>query len=372
MAFFPFFKKRYQPKSYYEDEPQPSWYVTHRPLVFIGVGIILMAVVAICITVYISKNTPVAKLSYALSKDIDSGCDFHIEAALNEEPQMTFDGSAKITGQEVTLTYDADYVDYTYQGVALTQEGMNYAGSYYQDQWHITEINSKVLDFMDFYVDLRHAYFDTGSLLRFLGVTEKYSSVEFGSLLSKVFPRFATENNLTHMQLTETSESATYSYQIDMEAFLSLLEEKSASAFFKSSDYEKFYEKIELNRNTLSRAKVQMSFEILKHGGYLDHIHLLLESDGQRYTLDVEFFNFSEPTHTVPESFYEAAAIHNPYASEVSLPAEHTVPPAQAPQTQAPATQAPASQAQDENSEEEEAEESNEDVSDEEEEEENE
>ena len=244
MALFPLFKKRYQPKSYYEDEPQIPWYVVHRPLVFIGVGIVLMAIIAIGITIYISKNTPVAKLSYAFTKDIDSGCDFHVEAVLNDENQMVFDGSAKITGQEITMTYDADYNDYTYQGVTLSQEGMNYEGSCYNDQWYTKNVNSQVMDFMDFYVDLRYGYFDTNSFLRFLGITEKYSSVEFSSLLGKIFPRFATENGITHMKVTETDLSTTYAYDLDMDAFLTLLENMSASAFFKSSDYDRFYEKI--------------------------------------------------------------------------------------------------------------------------------
>ena len=345
LALFPLFKKRYQPKSYYEDEPQVPWYIVHRPLIFIGVGILLMAVVAIGITIYINNNTPVAKLSYSLTKDLDSGCDFHIEAAVNEEQKMVFDGSAKITGQEIELSYDADYDSYTYQGVTLSQEGMNYSGSCYNGEWYVKNVNPKVLDFMDFYADLRHGFFDIGSFLRFLGVNEKYSSVEFGSLLGKVFPRFATQNGITHMKVTETKDSTTYAYDLDMDAFLTLLENISASSFFKSSDYDKFYEKIELNRSTLRRAKVNFSFEITKKG-YLDNIDMSLESNDKHYTLTVRFDNFGSPTHTVPEDFYEAADIKNPNATEapslaIGMTDAATAAPTQAP-TQAPATSAPA------------------------------
>ncbi|MBQ6153818.1 MAG: hypothetical protein IJJ15_08735 [Ruminococcus sp.] len=344
MALFPLFKKRYQPKSYYPDEPQIPWYVKHRPLLFIGIGIALMVIVAISITVYISKNTPVAKLSYALTKDVDTGCDFHVQAAVNEENQMVFDGSAKITGSQVSLVYDADYNDYTYQGVTLTQEGMSYEGNYYNDQWTIKNVNSKVLDFMDFYSDLRYGYFDASSFLRFLGVTEKYSSVEFGSLLGKVFPRFATENNVTHMKLIEDGSTTTYAYNIDMDEFLTLLEKMSASSFFKSSDYDKFYEKIELNRETLRRAKVNMSFRISKKG-YLENIYMSLESDEQHFVLNVDFDNFGEPTYTIPDSFYTAAEIKNPNQPETSDVTEAlTEAPTQAPtqaRTEAPSTEAP-------------------------------
>lgn len=334
MALFPLFKKKPQPKSYYDDEPQIPWYVTHRPLLFIGVGILILAVVAIGITIYISKNTPVAKLSYAITKDIDSGCDFHIEAAINEEPQMVFDGSAKITGEEISLCYDADYNSYTYQGVTLSQAGMHYSGSRYNDNWNITNVNTKVLDFMDFYTDLRHGYFDSNSFLRFLSQTEKYSSVEFSSLLGKVFPRFANENALTRMKLTEDSRSAVYAYDLDMDAFLSLLKDLSASAFFKSSDFDKFSEKIELNRDTLRRAKVHMEFEILKTG-YLDNVFLSLASDDTLYTLSIRFDSFTEPTHTIPADFYDAADLINPNPPETVVTEAPTEPLTQAP-TQPP------------------------------------
>lgn len=335
MSLFPLFKKRYEPKSYYPDTPEIPWYIKHRPLVFIGAGIALMVIVAIAITIYISKNTPVAKLSYALTKDLDTGCDFHVQAAVNEEDVMAFNGSAKITGQEVSLVYDADYNDYTYQGVTLTQEGMSYSGSLYQDQWTIKNVNSKVLDFMDFYSDLRYGYFDASSFLRFLGVTEKYSSVEFGSLLGKVFPRFATENGITHMKVIETDTSTTYAYDIDMDEFLTLLEKMSASSFFKSSDYDKFYEKIELNRDTLRRAKVQISFRINKQG-YLENVYLSLESDETLYTLNVDFDHFGDPSYTIPDSFYTAAEIKNPNQPETEdLTEIQTAAPTQAP-TQAP------------------------------------
>ena len=309
-----FRKRRIPIESYDEEELRPSWISTHLPVVFIGIGVLVIAAVVVIITLLLSANSPVAKFSSSLSKNLDSGCDFHIEAKQNNEAVLKYDGSVCVSSQPqgVTLVYDADMGSYTYTGVTLTQAGTSFSGNYLSEHWTVTDANTRVQDFMDFYLDFKNRVFDSNSFLRFLGLTDKYSSIEFSSLMEKLLPRFSSENDLTHMKVDSAADgSVTYTYTVELYAFLVTIRDEGASIFQRSSDYDAFCEKIALNENRLESTKCSLSFTVLSNGCLKD-LSLSMEEREASSSISISFSGFGEMSKSVPDSFYEAAGIVNP------------------------------------------------------------
>ncbi len=306
-------KKQYRPIDIYEEE-QPSWISTHLPVVFAGIAVILIAVTAVIITMLVSKNTPVKQLMRAFSSSLDSSCSFHIDAQIDQKPVMTFDGAVKTDSRtrEVQVSYDAVYPEYTYQGVILTQNGLSYKGNCLSGQWTVSDDTQNVLDFFDFYTDFQNGDFDTSSFLRYFGLTDQYSAIEFQKLINELLPRFSSSNSLSHLTIENNSDgSTTYSYAPDIKELIAVLSDSSAPVFSKSSDYEKFKKTVELNQKTIDSAVASMVFDI-DQNRRMTSLKLQIKTEQTEYTFDITFSGFSNTNVAIPAGFYEAAHLENP------------------------------------------------------------
>lgn len=287
-----------------------DWFRRNRTLLTVIAGILAVGLIFLGIKIFNDFHNPMSQLFSASTKNFGSSFSFNLIAEKNGEPSMRYAGTAEFhpNNQSLIIAYDADYVDYKYTNVVYTNGQISYKGNYYNGQWTLSNCTERVQDFFDFYKDYRYGSFDGGSFLRFFGMNSEYSSIELSRFMNLVKDRMSTDSSIAKITTVRDSKGTTYTYKINIEALFDLIVDRGASIFFRSTDYDLFVKKVDVNRDQLAATECTFSFTV-SSSGYLNSFNLEMVTPSGPYSFRCVMSDFGNAEPAVPDSFYEAAGI---------------------------------------------------------------
>lgn len=293
------------------------WFKRHRTHIFVAVGVLLVALIALGIRMYQDSANPMSRLITAAVRDFDGSFDFTVTLSENGESVMRYDGAIELNRQKhsVRASYDAQYAGYSYTGVTCPYGQGFRRGVLYNDSWTVRDCTERVQNFFDFDNDYCRGSFDGGALLRFAELTSDYSAAELNRF-EKVFrSRMSSDSELAHITKTEVDGGTQFDYEIEPSVLFDLIESNGASMFYRSTDYDRFRERYALNKDTVASAKCRMRY-VISPQGYLTEFDITLSVGGVDYMLDCDMSGFGTAEVEIPEAFLESARQNEPTTAE--------------------------------------------------------
>ena len=287
-----------------------SWIKAHMTWIYAGVGVIVVALVALLISIYYHNTNPMSRFISASSKALDSSFSFNLTAEKNDETVMSFKGSMKtdLKLQNIRAEYTADYVDYSYSKVVYTDSAKTYKGVLIEDKWNIGNATERAQEYFDFYTDYRTGGFDGGSFLRFTGLNNKLYSIELNKFVRTLRDRFSTDSSLTTITVTRDGSDTVYHYDVDLPGLMDFVRDHGAPVFYTLPDYNNFIAKLEENTENIEAASCEFSFTI-NTAGYLKDIDLMLDTGSDSYHIHCDLSEFGDIDPEIPDEFFEAAGL---------------------------------------------------------------
>ena len=287
-----------------------SWLKAHMTWIYAGIGVIVVALVALLISVYYRSTNPMSRFVSAASKALDSSFSFTLTADKNDQPVMSFEGSIKtdLGLQNIKAEYTADYDDYSYSKVLYTDGAKTYKGVLLNDEWHIGNATERVQEYLDFYTDFRTGGFDGGSFLRFTGLNNRLYSIELNKFVGTLRDRFSTDSSLTKITVTRDGSDTTYHNDVNLPGLLDFIRDNGAPVFYTLPDYNSFVAKLEENTENIEASSCEFSFTI-NGAGYLKNIDLLIDTGSDSYHVRCELSDFDDADPEIPDTFFEAAGL---------------------------------------------------------------
>lgn len=289
-------------------EYRREWLRSHKSLIFIGVGAILVAVIVFIFFMYFRGVNPVNLFSSAVYKDFSKPFHYTISLTEDGENKMHYDGTIAVDRAKHTVEalYEADYNDYTYTGAVTSDGGTATAGNFYKNQWTTHDCTDMVQNFFDFDNDFGRGGFDCGAFLRFTGLTSKFSIRESAALLSTIKQRLSTDSTIAKITIDESEQGNRYHYDINLYELFDLVQQEGASAFYSAPDYDAFCKSVQNNRSILEQSKCTMDFFITADG-YLTTFDLSITAQDRTYGLSCELSEFGTAEVVLPKEFLKAA-----------------------------------------------------------------
>lgn len=287
-----------------------DWIKTHLSYIYAVIGVILVAVIVFVIYMYFQGSNPMSRFVGSLSKDFSTSFDYDISVTENKAPVMHYVGSIDVdrSSHAVEAVYQADYNRYSYTGAAYGNDKSAVKGSYYNNKWTIRDCTDNAQDFFDFDRDFRAGGFDSGSFLRFTGLTSDYSTREMDKMMSVIKSRLSTNSPIATITTEKDADGTRYHYDIDVYKVFELIKDNGASVFYRATDYDKFVASFEANKAIVESAKCTIDFTV-DPAGYMTFLEVTVISEGKSYGLTCTMSNFGEAKVELPEGFLRAAEI---------------------------------------------------------------
>lgn len=287
-----------------------DWLKNHLNYIYAVIGVILVAVIVFVIYVYYQGNNPMSRFAGSLSKDFSTSFDYDIRVTEDNAPVMHYVGAIDVDRPKHAFeaVYQADYDRYSYTGAAYGNDKSAQKGSYYNKKWTIRDCTDNAQDFFDFDRDFRAGGFDSGSFLRFTGLTSDYSTREMDKMASLLKSRLSTNSQIAAITTEKDTDGTRYHYDIDVYQVFELIKENGASVFYRATDYDKFVASFEANKGIIESAKCTIDFTI-DPAGYMTFLEATVVSEGKSYGLSCTMSNFGQAKVELPEGFLRAAEI---------------------------------------------------------------
>ena len=289
-----------------------EWIKSHLTYIFIGVGVVVVALTVVIIMMYYRSVNPVSRFISAASKDFGTSFDFDVELKEGEKAVMHYQGAISSDRSDHLLTsvYQADYGSYTYTGAVGSVGRKQMRGSLYKDKWTAYDCTERVQDFYDFDRNISSGKFNGGAFLRFTGLTSNYESAEFEAFVSVLMDRLTTDSPIATVTTSKTAEGTRYDYKIDLNELFNMVKTDGASIFYRSTDYDKFCETYEMNKQNLEASSCTFSY-FIDTSGYLTELDAAISTGGVDYALSCRLSNFGSAEVNVPEDFLAVATLES-------------------------------------------------------------
>jgi hypothetical protein len=281
------------------------WLRDHRNHIIVAAAILLFIGLFFGIRAYNNAAHPLTKFMNASAKNFNSSFTFELEAVKDGKTYMSYSGAYKAdpSKQELAITYDADYGDYTYVGSVSASDGTYINGSLYEARWRVHDCTEKVLNFFDFNTDYRAGSFDGASFLRFTGLTNSYSADELNRFM-KLFKEHMNGNDpLGKVTVTSEGGSKTYVFDISLKEFFDLVRDKGASIFFSSIDYDAFCALYEKNEQNIRDAECTFGYTITDTG-YLSELNASVVVGDEDFAVHCTMDGFGVTEPEIYEPFF--------------------------------------------------------------------
>ncbi len=286
-----------------------AWLRTHMKAIFAAVGVVFVAVIVAAILLYARHANPLSRLIQAGTKNFNTTYDFQVALSVSDKPVMNYKGSMDVDRQahRIRSVYNADYGDYTYTGALCTLDNNAYKGNFYQEKWTIEDCTAQTHDFFDFEGDLARGDFDSGAMLRFLGITSEFSAEEVERFESRLRQRLSGNSTLATITSAQKDGGMEYSYDIKLSELMKEIAEDGAPLFYHSTDYDSFKLRYEANKKALESAGCTMQY-LINAQGYLTSFRLTVTTGGESYSLDCSMSGFGSVEVKIPEAFLTAVS----------------------------------------------------------------
>lgn len=290
-----------------------EWFMRNRMIIMILAGILAVGLIFLGIKVYNDSHNPMSRFIKASANNLSTSFSFNLTAEKNGASMLHYTGTAQLDPdrQRVSITYDADCVDYQYRNVIYTDDQTTFKGNYYNGQWTLSDSTERVQNYFDFYKDYRTGKFDGGAFLRFFALTSKYSATDTEQFINLLMDRLSTDSNIAKYTTVNDDKGTTYRYEVDPEALCDLIINQGASTFFRSTDYNDFVKKVDANRARIAASECAFSFTV-SPSGYLSILEFEIMTPDGSYTVKCLMGNFGNKKPDISDDFYEAAGIENP------------------------------------------------------------
>ena len=287
-----------------------DWIKSHMSYIYAVIGIIMVAVIAFVIYFYFSSTNPMSCFIRSLSKDFGTSFDFDVQMTEDGEAVMSYEGSISLDRSKHALQahYDADYGDYTFTGETYAVEKLAMRGTYYEDEWTVSECTDDIQDFFDFDRDFRSGGFDGGAFLRFTKLTSNYSTRELNKFVGIMKNRFSADSDFAAISSEQIDGGTLYTYDVDLNAIFEMIRNNGASVFYRATDYDTFVAMYDNNKNTVQNAECTISF-FVNSDGYMSSFDISVITEGTEYGLSCRMSNFGTAEVELSDDFYEAAMI---------------------------------------------------------------
>ena len=287
-----------------------DWIKNHLSYIYAGIGVVLVAVIVFVIYMYFQGNNPMSRFSGSLSKNFSTSFNYDVKVSEDNVTMMKFDGAIEADRSKhfVKSSYQADYNRYSYLGAVYGDDKSAVKGSYYNNKWTTHDCTDDAQDFFDFDRDFRAGGFDSGSFLRFTGLTSDYSTREMDKMAGLIKSRLSTDSPIAMITTEKTEDGTHYHYDINVYEVFELIKENGASVFYRASDYDKFVASFEANKKTIETAECTIDFTV-NNAGYMTDLDAAVVSEGRKYAISCVMSDFGEAQVEMPESFLRAAEI---------------------------------------------------------------
>ena len=308
-------KRRLTEIEYMEDaiaRERREWFRRYRILLIVILSVIVVALIFIGIKFFNDYHNPMSTFIRASGNNLGSSFHFTVTTEKNHSAVMAYTGDIKVEmdEQRVTARYDADYRDYRYTNVIYTDGKTTYLGNYYNNQWTPDDCTARVHDFFDFYTDYRRGKLDVGSFLRFFDKNGDFSSEESQSFVDLVRERLSTDSDITKISTIKSSDAVTYRYDIDFEELINLIVNKGASMFIRSSDYDAFVKKVDLNRENIASAQCTVTYTVTNEE-YLSRLDIEMTTPSGNSAVRIEMSDFNSAEPQIPDDFYAGVGLED-------------------------------------------------------------
>ena len=289
-------------------ERRRDWVKTHMVYLYAVIGVVIVGIIFLFIHVYNQNTNPISRFISASSKNFGGSFDYEVTLSKNDESVMRYTGSASVNRSKHTIDAicNAEYTDYSYQTVIRADGERSIKGVYYQDKWIISDISEKILDFFDFDTDYRAGNFDSGSFLRFTGMTSDFSSRELQVYMKVVKERLSTDSSIADVNTERVDGGVRVDYDIGVYELFDMIRRDGASVFYRASDYDKFVAGFDANEDIIKNATCKMSF-FVNGQGYLEDLTIDITANGSAYQMECHFSNFGNAKVEIPNDFFKAA-----------------------------------------------------------------
>ena len=287
-----------------------DWIKSHLVPIYAVIGVVIVMLVAFFIYSSFQSNNPLKRFSAALSKDF--GTSFQFDAAITKggEAAMSYDGAIHIdrSKHSIEALYDADYNTYSYTGALYSDGNTAVRGARYENKWLVRDCTERTLNFFDFDKDFHGGSFDTGSFLRFTGLTSTFGATEFDKFVNLMLNRLSTDSPVATITSEKTEDGVRYDYDIRLYEVYRLIDEEGASIFYRASDYDDFSARFSANTKVLENAKCTASF-VIDNAGYMTSFDMAIVAEDTEYGLSCHMLGFGETEVELPAEFLKAAGI---------------------------------------------------------------
>ncbi len=295
-----------------------AWFIEHRTHLFIGIGIVLIALTFLFIRLYQKSTNPVNRFMSASAKTFESSFSFDLTVGEDGEDIMHYTGALTLERAHhgMSALYDAQYTDYGYTAATLATGTSAVSGNYYDEKWRLHSCTDAVHNFYDFDTDFRGGRFDAGAFLRFTGLTSDYSATELERFFNSLRDYMASDSTIASVTRDSVDGGTEYTFDISLEGLFRLIESDGASVFYRSSDYDAFKQKLAANESLIHAAVCKLNF-LVDNKGCLSAITLTLGIGEKNYSFNCIFSEIGSADVELPEGFTEAvAAFEEETASE--------------------------------------------------------
>lgn len=290
-----------------------SWLRSHMTAFYIVAGIVIAALVFLGIKWYNDSHNPVSRFVNASAKNLGTSFSFRVSAEKNGETVMSYDGAAEFSpsAQTVSIAYDADYGNYTFNNVVYTNGTITYKGNCYNNVWSVADCTERTQEYFDFYGDYKNGSFDGGAFTRFTNMNSFLYAKELEKFMDTLKSRLSTDSAIAKITTTRDGGTTTYHYDVSLKELFNLVRSQGAPIFYTSPDYNLFIGRLDVNAENIEKAACTFDFTV-NSSGYLSEMILNIDTGANSYTICATFDDFGSARAAIPDDFFEAAELVKP------------------------------------------------------------
>lgn len=287
-------------------EYRRRWIREHLTLIFIAVGLVVVGLVFLIIHLYNQGANPVNRLMSASAKDFEVPFSFEVKLTEDEKPVMSYRGSVDSDSRnhKAQISYEADYNDYTFKGAVYADPKAAAKGFYYDKEWTVRDCEDRISNFFDFDGDLRRGELDTGSLLRFTGLTSRYSSTELSKFFNTLRDKLSSDSPAAKITTEKNNDGTVYRYDISPAEVFDMISREGASLFYSADEYNKFRERLESGKDVIAGSDCVITYSI-NNEGYLTDFEMTVSYSGHSYGISCSMSGFGYTKVELDPAFLE-------------------------------------------------------------------